>query len=698
MSYNELRRDIFGQSDSQSAGIPYDDFKKSRLKPEADRQSAAGFGALGNVGVTAGKAAVNAGQVLVGAADTISDGRASQALSNVGYDPERTHQALDARYVQPAHEAEAGAVRSYAAIPFLKGTAGIGGAAGAGLEMLGEGIGNDRLQGVGRGLQDSAMRVQENLTQRQSQSAQEDAQKTIFGEDGGYGGYNFGTLSQQAFESLPGTIAMGMAGAPVAGAVTRGSAKLGVGKALSPLKGGSGPLSSAVSKGIDTAIGSGVGFGLSEGVFSGLSEAAGIQHEIRNTPVEDMAKHPMFAETFEQTSPDKPHEQRLLETREALARRAGDQTFARTALTTGLISGVTGGGVFGMLRGGTQTKGVLKNIWEGIKKEGLQQELPQSALEQLHGNMAKRDFVDESQRIFENVIEAGIQGGLVGAVMGGLGGGASVHPAQQIIQDVHQKNLAEHNGDQAAAEQATVETLIKLDRAFESAAKSPDESAVQPEPAAASIETGPETGPETGASMPKAQGMENPFAAIQTQADLKRRIIDTRDQIKKAGDKDGSLAAGLQQDEARFNELSSALDEWSNTDSGRQHQRQSEALKQSLNEGDIVRHALLGDVKVANIGRTLATVQTAAGEIANVPYGALLEKADAGLESSDIAASGTEAVTGTVEGLESSALGIPSASQPGPVAGTQNAGTPNQTDTTVPQDGLVPLDTQTGAV
>ncbi|MGZ3767386.1 MAG: hypothetical protein ACXVA2_22165, partial [Mucilaginibacter sp.] len=108
---------------------------------------------------------------------------------------------------------EAGAFRSYVGIPLEKGIADIGGAVGYG---LGE-AGFDR---AGRALQDSSQRVQDTLTSRQSQQAQDDASKALIDDNGNYGGYNLGTLSQDVFGSLPGTVAMGVAGAPLAAGVT----------------------------------------------------------------------------------------------------------------------------------------------------------------------------------------------------------------------------------------------------------------------------------------------------------------------------------------------------------------------------------------------------------------------------------------------------------------------------------------------
>jgi predicted RNA methylase/GTP cyclohydrolase I len=296
---------------------------------------------------------------------------------------------------------EAGDFRSYVELPFLKGTAAIGGAVGYGLEA--SGIAPE----TGRSLQESHQRAEEALTERQSQQAREDASKRLIDDEGNYGGYNAGTFAQQVFESAPGMLAMGMPGGLLARGATAGAKAVGVG-----------------SKAANT-IGSALGFGASEGIFSGASNAEQIQQEIRNASFDKLVDHPAFIEAYHtETDPDAPQERRLEQARDILARKAGDDVFADTAVKTGGISALTGGGIFGMLREG-RAGGLLANAGKGMLKEGILQEAPQSALEQRTSNQARLDYLDPNQDLNKGVLTAGIEGGLVGAAMG-VAGGAGV--------------------------------------------------------------------------------------------------------------------------------------------------------------------------------------------------------------------------------------------------------------------------------
>jgi len=337
-------------------------------------------------------------------------------------DHAKTH-GFDTSAMQPeASNDEAGAIRSYGTIPLLKGVADVGGSVGYGLEAAGA-------KDWGQALQKSSQDVQNTLTARQSQQAQEDAKKTIIDENGNYGGYNLGTLSQDVMGSVPAMAPMAALGAPLAKVATMGSKALGVGDKLAKIA-SSGALGKGLAAGLDTTIGSGVGFGASEGIYSGASNAAQVQNEIRNTDINKLAEHPIFADTYHnETDPSLPPEERLNQTRDILASKAGDDVFAKTAVRTGLISMATGGGVFGMMRGKATghsllaaEDGPLKTAAKGFALEGLGQELPQSAWEQRVQNEAKRDYVDPNQDINEGVLNAGVQGGIAGGVMGLFGG------------------------------------------------------------------------------------------------------------------------------------------------------------------------------------------------------------------------------------------------------------------------------------
>lgn len=335
------------------------------------------------------------------------------------YAPESSFQDFSkvVGYEDPA--TKPGMLRDYVGLPLLKGTSSVGSAIGYGLEKVG-------FDEAGQALQESDVRLQKTLTERQSMGARADAEKTFIGKDGGYGGYNLGTLSQEVFGSLPGTVAMAAPGAGAAGIVTKASEMLGLGAAFASRLGA---VSGLTAKSADTAIGSAVGFGASEGAFSGATNAAQVQTEIRSADLDKLANHPAFqAAYWYETDESLPPEERAKAARELIAEKAGNEVFLDTFVKTGGISALTGGGVFGMMRGAKDkvvdeaTDGLLKRMGKGFMVEGVAQEAPQSVLEQRTTNQAKFDYLDQAQDLNEGVLNAGLSGAAAGGVIG-MGGG-----------------------------------------------------------------------------------------------------------------------------------------------------------------------------------------------------------------------------------------------------------------------------------
>jgi hypothetical protein len=300
-----------------------------------------------------------------------------------------------AQTVGVADPNEAGPVRSYGLIPILKGVGDIGGAVGYGLEATG--IAPE----FGKEVQQSAQDTEQRLTERQSLQAQEDAKQRLFNPDGSLGDFNFGTFAQQAGRSLPGMFVMGVPGGILAKGATTAAKALGAGAAA------------------DT-IGSGLGFGAAEGVFSGATNAAQEQQTIRNTPFDKLADNPAFIETYHnETDPTLDQNTRLEQARDIMARKAGDEVFGKTTLSTGAIGALTGGGLFGQLRQGT-SGGLLARAAKGFAKEAGQ-EAPQSAGEQYIQNVAEQKYLDPNTDPYKDVLTSAVEGGLVGGALG-LGG------------------------------------------------------------------------------------------------------------------------------------------------------------------------------------------------------------------------------------------------------------------------------------
>jgi hypothetical protein len=300
-----------------------------------------------------------------------------------------------AREVGVADPNEAGALRSYGLIPILKGVSDVGGAVGYGLEATG--IAPE----FGKEIQQSAQDTEQRLTERQSLQAQEDAKQRLFNPDGSLGDFNFGTFAQQAGRSLPGMFVMGVPGGILAKGATTAAKALGAGAAA------------------DT-IGSGLGFGAAEGVFSGATNAAQEQQTIRNTPFDKLVDNPAFIEAYHtETDPTLDQNTRLEQARDIMARKAGDEVFGKTAVSTGAIGALTGGGLFGQLRQGT-SGGILARAAKGFTKEAGQEVL-QSAGEQYIQNVAEQKYLDPNIDPYKDVLTSGVEGGLVGGALG-LGG------------------------------------------------------------------------------------------------------------------------------------------------------------------------------------------------------------------------------------------------------------------------------------
>lgn len=324
-------------------------------------------------------------------------------------------------YTPPPEKQEPGFISSRIVAPLAQGGASLVGSGG----WLAEHAGLDSL---GRGLQDTAKGWDESISKNMmSQSARDDAAKTIFDENGNYGGYNFGTAAHDVLSSLPGMLP----GVGVAKAAAVGSRALKLGEAVDKIA-NSGVIGKSLAAGVvkkiggqaiaDTAAGT-VGISAYDGLYSGASNATELERKIRQTSINTLSNHPEFQNAYDETDPEKDVRQRLFDAREIIAKKASEQQFADTAIATALTDMVTGGGVEGMLAGTAKSKAktALGRMGEGALKEGAQ-ETGQSALEKYAENKAVKDYVNPSQDMNEGVAESAIRGGIAGSIMGNLGG------------------------------------------------------------------------------------------------------------------------------------------------------------------------------------------------------------------------------------------------------------------------------------
>lgn len=248
------------------------------------------------------------------------------------------------------------------------------------------------------------------------------------------------TIVGQATQSAPGMVAMGGAGKLVSvGLIKTGAVDWATG--LLTKTGISLPAAEKIAQ----YTADGVSFGGAEGVFSGLQNAAQTGAEIRGMSFDKLKKSDNFNKHFAEQDQSLSEAQRMVLARNAAASDAEAYILKHTIATTGGISALTGGGVFGVLNRGAGT--MLGRAATGILSEGLLQELPQSGIEQYWQNKAKNLFADPNQDVSEGVAEQAVQGGAVGAVMGVAGGGGVANEQQKQPPAQTQADIDIHAAD-----------------------------------------------------------------------------------------------------------------------------------------------------------------------------------------------------------------------------------------------------------
>jgi hypothetical protein len=170
-----------------------------------------------------------------------------------------------------------------------------------------------------------------------------------------------------------------------------------------------------------------LGFGAAEGAVAGASNAAQWKSDIEQKPLAELRNMPGFAALEAQIGEQAARQQ--------IAEQGAADIMARTALATGGIGALTGGGALGSAfqRVTTGAKGgILGAIGRDAAKEAGQ-EIPQSGGERAIQNIATRDYIDPSQSITQGVLADALSGGAIGGAMGGVTGGGS-HLAKGPLQ------------------------------------------------------------------------------------------------------------------------------------------------------------------------------------------------------------------------------------------------------------------------
>jgi len=226
-------------------------------------------------------------------------------------------------------------------------------------------------------------------------------------------------LLMGASQSAPSMFAAAVPGAITTSAIQK-LASLGLaggsGATIPLLAGTAAPV--GVASNIIARTPAAVGFGTWEGITAGSMNAADLKSSIEGMPIEELRKSPVFAVLESEHGEDTA--------RSLIAEQAASDVFGRTAVSTGAIGALTGGGALGQAyqkATGAAKGGILNQTIKGSVPEVVQ-EAPQSGMEKLIENVAVRDYLNPDQNIMEGVIADAASGAAIGGLMGGVVGGA----------------------------------------------------------------------------------------------------------------------------------------------------------------------------------------------------------------------------------------------------------------------------------
>ena len=248
-------------------------------------------------------------------------------------------------------------------------------------------------------------------------------------------------LLMGASQSLPSMFAAAIPGV----AVTKGIqalAKLGLaggaGATIPLLAGTAAPV--GVTSNIIARVPSAVGFGAAEGVTAGAMNAADFKTSIEGMTDEELNKSPVYRALKEEHDPETA--------RGLLAEQAAIDLFGKTAVSTGTIGALTGGGALSQayqkVTTGAQS-GILGTMLKGAGSEALQ-ETPQSGGEKFIENLTTQKFLDPDQSTTEGVLAAAASGGAIGAFTGGVvgaGGAINITPDRRAQVLNEKRKIAE---------------------------------------------------------------------------------------------------------------------------------------------------------------------------------------------------------------------------------------------------------------
>lgn len=248
-------------------------------------------------------------------------------------------------------------------------------------------------------------------------------------------------LLMGAAQSAPSMLAAAIPGG-IATSAIQGLARLGLaggaGATIPLLAGTAAPI--GVASNVIARVPSAIGFGAAEGVTAGAMNAADLKTSIEGMPFESLAKSPVFVKLSEKHGPEMA--------RQMIAEQAASDVFGKTALSTGAIGAVTGGGALAQAyqKATAGAKGgIISQFAKGAGQEAFQ-ETPQSGFETRIQNIAERDYLDPSINPMRGVVSSALSGGAVGGLTGGIfGAGGVMMQQKQAKSDAALKNITNPN-------------------------------------------------------------------------------------------------------------------------------------------------------------------------------------------------------------------------------------------------------------
>lgn len=210
----------------------------------------------------------------------------------------------------------------------------------------------------------------------------------------------------------------------IAGVLTGSALPMGLGIGLGALA-----AKSLQAAGMGATAAGVTGGAVGEGTTAGAMSAGDIFNRVMEVPEDVIVTTEPYQRAYWSLPDTMPDAQRRAEARKQVATSAARDGATWAAMATAIL-GAPSGAAMGKLIAGETGKSLPRTIGKQAFLEGVVQEAPQSAAEQVAANRAVRDYADPSQTLSEGVGEAVVGGLVAGSAMGG-GMAPAMHYAGQ---------------------------------------------------------------------------------------------------------------------------------------------------------------------------------------------------------------------------------------------------------------------------